>query len=175
MEKAWQDFSKAVELDPRNADALNNRGSILWAKGDTKAAMEDFQQAVSIDRKHLPALKNLAAICLIMDLPDRAISLLNQAAKFAPKDGELQIGLGDAYTAKKKFDRAQFYYRKALGRASSADEKSLILVRSGLAWERNGNSSRAIQAYEKAVEFTQNVAEREKLTRALAELKARRR
>ena len=88
---------------------------------------------------------------------------------------QLQSALGDAYTAKRQFDKAQSYYRKALERASSADEKSLILVRSGLAWERTGNSGRAIQAYEKAAGFTQDVAQREKLTRTIAELKARRR
>ena len=110
-----------------------------------------------------------------MDLPDKAISLLDRATKFAPKDCELQSALGDAYTAKRQFDRAQSFYKRALERASSADEKSRILVRTGVAWEKTGNSGRAIQAYEKAVGFMHDVAQREKLTTAIAELKARRR
>ena len=65
------------------------------------------------------------------------------------------MGLGDAYRAKKQFDKAHSFYRKSLDRAISVAEKYQVLVRTGMAWEQAGHSPKAVQAYQKALELTQ--------------------
>jgi tetratricopeptide (TPR) repeat protein len=45
FQEAMSDFNKALELDPENQEAYNNRG---WAKkglGDDKAACEDWKKS----------------------------------------------------------------------------------------------------------------------------------
>ena len=85
------------------------------------------------------------------------------------------MGLGDAYRAKKQFDKAQSFYRKSLDRAISVAEKYQVLVRTGMAWEQAGSSAKAVHAYQKALDLTQDAAQKEKLTRTIAELGLRRR
>ena len=50
-EKALEDFTKALELDPEMAEAYGNRAFIWQAMGDEEKAKEDAKAAKRIDRK----------------------------------------------------------------------------------------------------------------------------
>jgi len=50
-EKALNDFTKALELDPEMAEAYGNRAFIYQAMGDVEKAKEDATAAKRIDRK----------------------------------------------------------------------------------------------------------------------------
>jgi len=49
LDEALADFTKTVQLDPRNAFAWINRGSVRQAKGDTEGALDDYTRAIEIN------------------------------------------------------------------------------------------------------------------------------
>ena len=46
---AMVDFTKAIEVNPRYADAFNNRAVILARKGNYDQAIDNFTKALEID------------------------------------------------------------------------------------------------------------------------------
>jgi tetratricopeptide (TPR) repeat protein len=48
-DKAIQDYSKAIQIDPMNAFAYYNKGISLDRKGDYKLAIESFTSAIEIE------------------------------------------------------------------------------------------------------------------------------
>jgi Flp pilus assembly protein TadD len=49
-EGAIDDFTKAIELNPTNADIYMDRGRAKRAIGDLKGCADDFEEAVKLDR-----------------------------------------------------------------------------------------------------------------------------
>src|SRR4029077_19634179 len=55
---ALADYNRAIELDPKNASAFNNRGNIKKAEGDLDGAIADFNSAIESNDKLAIAYKN---------------------------------------------------------------------------------------------------------------------
>ncbi len=55
---ALEDYSKAIEIDSKFADAYYNRGSLYKNKGDLDSALADLNKAIEIDPKHSGAYFN---------------------------------------------------------------------------------------------------------------------
>lgn len=56
---ALSEFGRALALNPRSADALNNRGAALLALGQANAARKDFERALAINPCQPNARENL--------------------------------------------------------------------------------------------------------------------
>ena len=52
---ALDNFTKAIELDPKNARAYYNRGLEEDTLGDYQGAIDDFTKAIELDPKLAPA------------------------------------------------------------------------------------------------------------------------
>ena len=50
-DKAIADYSEAIRVDPKEADAYINRGSVFESKGELDRAIADFSQAIRLDPK----------------------------------------------------------------------------------------------------------------------------
>lgn len=55
-------YAKAIELDPRNADAHVNLGRLLQLRGDLKQARRHYQLALDLAPSHQLALYNLGTV-----------------------------------------------------------------------------------------------------------------
>ncbi|MGC8940987.1 MAG: tetratricopeptide repeat protein, partial [Candidatus Nanoarchaeia archaeon] len=58
LDKAIQDFNKALELDPNFVEAYNNRGIAYAYKGEFDKAMQDWNKALELDPKYANAYYN---------------------------------------------------------------------------------------------------------------------
>jgi hypothetical protein len=50
LEDALRDLNKAVELDPRSAEAFNDRGNIYAARGESPEAIANYTQAIALQK-----------------------------------------------------------------------------------------------------------------------------
>ncbi len=57
-EAALKDFNKAIEIDPRNVEAYNNRGIVLGILGNHYGAIQDFNMAIDLKPTDSEAYKS---------------------------------------------------------------------------------------------------------------------
>ncbi len=56
--KAIEDYSKAIQLDPKSAIIYNNRGAAYYELGEYHKAIEDYDKALELDPEHTLAKYN---------------------------------------------------------------------------------------------------------------------
>jgi len=62
LEEAEQDYTRAIERNPRYAAAYTNRGNVRALRNDLAGALADYRKALSLDRTDRVARQNLKAI-----------------------------------------------------------------------------------------------------------------
>lgn len=55
---AIADYTKVIELDPKNADAFNSRGEAKFDSGDKQGAIADYTRTIELDPKYADAYNN---------------------------------------------------------------------------------------------------------------------
>lgn len=78
-DRALEDYSQAVRLEPNNVAALNNRGIVYTLRGEYEEAIADFNQALNLDDSFLTALNNRAVVYAIQGNYEDAIADLENA------------------------------------------------------------------------------------------------
>ena len=100
-------FTKAVQEEPKNADAQSMLGYSYRKLGTFDKSMEHYQAALKIDSSHRYAHEYLGELYLDMNQPDNADKQLVALKKACPMFGkceeyeDLKKAI-DAYKAKKK-------------------------------------------------------------------------
>lgn len=100
-------LSKAIEEEPKNADAHNMLGYSYRKAGNFDKSMEHYQTALRLDRAHRSAHEYLGELYLDLNQPENAekqLAALKKACPFFGRCGEyedLKKAI-DAYKAKNK-------------------------------------------------------------------------
>src|SRR5579884_4038608 len=94
LSEAEAQFRKALEINPRDIDALNNLGVVLRRRHRAGEAV-DFLRAAAKIRPEDPRIRSNLALALAQAgrLND-AIAELQEAARFAPRDADIHRNLG---------------------------------------------------------------------------------
>ncbi len=58
LQGAIKDYDKAIEIDPENAMAYNNRGNVKQYLRDLQGAIQDYDKAIEIDPNYATAYNN---------------------------------------------------------------------------------------------------------------------
>jgi tetratricopeptide (TPR) repeat protein len=95
-QKAIGQFLKAVELDPRLADAHNNLGVLYHQAGDFDAAIAEFTAAVHADPFYSEAYLNMGNSLRKKREFDKAIGALREALRLDPQCVDCHFNLGVA-------------------------------------------------------------------------------
>ena len=111
-------FQLSVAIDPLTRAYSNSRGSpenstTLFERHIT-AAIEQYQVAINQDSTYLPTFRNLASAYIVKGEPYKAIALLQDALKFAPKDAAVLNNLGVAFFYAKNSAEARNYLAAAV-------------------------------------------------------------
>jgi len=105
---------KAIELDPKSANAYYNLGIALFGQKKLPEAVAAYHKAVEFDPKDRR--------CPLRPRPrpegsrklDEAVAAYHKAVEFDPKDADAHYALGLALHDQKKLDEAVTCYRKAI-------------------------------------------------------------
>jgi tetratricopeptide (TPR) repeat protein len=145
------DYTKAIEINPKDIDAYQNRGISYYHKNDYDRAIVDHTKAIGINSKDVDAYTLRGGSYLAKGDYDRAIVDFTKAIEISPK---AYVNRGTAYEKKGDYDRAMADYTKAI--EINQDSYS-YLVRGG-AYQSKGELDRAISDFNKAREIDPNAA-----------------
>ncbi len=93
MQKAVEEFQKAIEINPNYADAYHNLGNTYQQMGQQDAAIENYQKALEINPKLWQSYQNLAAVYFAQGQFDLAEENVRKALEVNPGDKNLEGAL----------------------------------------------------------------------------------
>ncbi|MDE0405297.1 MAG: tetratricopeptide repeat protein [Nitrospira sp.] len=113
-EKAIEDCTKAVELNPAHANAYINRGIAYDKKGDHDLAIKDYTKVPELEPNNLFAYHNRGIAYINKNDHDKALENFNKILERDPANEEIHLFCGFAYSLKGEHDKAVEYFTKAL-------------------------------------------------------------
>jgi len=87
-DRAIENFTQAIELDPNSIEAFVMRGKCKFNSGEFKASLADFTKAIDLDPKNAEVCKHRATAYASLRQFDPAIADGEQALKLMPADPE---------------------------------------------------------------------------------------
>ena len=111
---AMRFYSKAIELEPNNIDALTGIGNVYLAVGIWNGGLNSFRQVRALDPRGVESAAGLAVALLLNDRPGETRQILNQQMAMTGPSLKLQNLLGLAEDLKGNHGPAQKAYSAAL-------------------------------------------------------------
>ena len=84
-EKAFEDFSRAIEIDPTRADGYVGRANTLNTLGRYEEALKDYDKALEIDPKLANAYVNRGSAYSHLDQYEKAIADYEKGLELDPE------------------------------------------------------------------------------------------
>jgi len=150
IDKARQNFRKALALDPNLADAHYNLGNILDEDGQTDEAIEHYRKAIERKPDFVEARNNLGVALLNQGKIDEAVEQFLNALKLNPDFALTYNNLGLANFKQGQINAAIDYYDKALELDPAMAEAHFNL---GAALLDLGKNEQGIYHLQKAVQL----------------------
>ena len=149
--KAVEDFTKAIEIDPRDADAYNNRGIAYSSMNNYIPAIEDFNKAIEINPLKAQTYNNRGSAYMSMGNITRAIEDYDIAIKTDPNYPETYYNRAISYQTLGKYRQAIDDYDKLT--EISDFNKAEALCNRGAAYSSSGDNMKAIEDYTRTIEL----------------------
>src|SRR5258706_1648131 len=111
---ALQHIDAALNLNPRHAAALNDRGSLLMELKRFDEALASFDRAIELDPSFAEALNNRGNAFGEMNRVDEALASYGRAIALKPNYAEAHHNRGSTLTELRRFDEAVECYDKAI-------------------------------------------------------------
>ncbi|UZQ55134.1 tetratricopeptide repeat protein [Trichothermofontia sichuanensis B231] len=146
---AIADFSKAVELNPRNATAYCNRGIAHADLGDKRSALSDFDTALTIDPNLAIAYNHRGLV--YSDLGDKrqAIADYSEAIRIQPDYTTAYFNRGAARSKIGDFQGAIADYSEAI---RLKPDYATAYFNRGFAYQQIGDKAAALADYDQALQ-----------------------
>jgi protein O-mannosyl-transferase len=113
-DKAIADLNKALEMDPKSYDALNNLGLYYGDAGDVQNAIKSLNKSIEINPKFDKAYYNLGNIYAKQGDYNKAIEFYKKAIAIDPVYEDAYNNSGNSYAAMKDYANAIIYYKKVI-------------------------------------------------------------
>lgn len=114
IDEAMECHKKAIQLDPKNAEAHFNLANILMSQEKFKQAVDEYEKALHINPKYTKAHINLAAALMEEGQLQDAANEYHQVLQLRPEDADIHCALGDVLVRLGRPDEAAAEYRQAL-------------------------------------------------------------
>ena len=150
-DEAIQAFNKALEIDPKNADAWTRKGQALIKQEKYDDAVQAFDRSLEIDSKNARTwILEGTALLFYQDKYDKAVQAFDKALEIDPKNSMVWHFKGRTFINQEKYDEAIQAFNKAL----EIDPKNAdAWTRKGQALIKQGKQNEALSALKTAVEI----------------------
>ena len=111
---AIADFTKAIELNPDDHEAYNNRGSVYAKLEKYDTAIADFTKAIELNPDDHEVYNNRGNAYADLKKYDTAIADYTTAIELKPDDHKAYYNRGFAYYSLKKYDTAIADFNKSI-------------------------------------------------------------
>ena len=142
--------ARALALAPRFAEALNNLGNALMARGRTEEAAQNFQASLAIDAGSAEAHFNLGNALMDLGSTEEAAASYGRAVDLDGDDTGKLYNLGNALGALDRAEDAVDCYRSAL---EADPENTDALNNLAAACKDLGRLDEARECYRRALSF----------------------
>lgn len=122
LDKAIEDCSQAIALDPGYADAYYGRGTIYSRKGDLDKAIEDFNKTIALNPDYVDAYYNRGNQHSKNSAFDKGIADYTKAISLKPDHLRAYFNRGNRYINKGEFEKAIADYTTAIAIAPNFAE-----------------------------------------------------
>jgi serine/threonine protein kinase/cytochrome c-type biogenesis protein CcmH/NrfG len=141
-----QELQKAVELDPRSADAHGALANAYRKQGRTEDARKEFQQAMDLDDENWRWPYLMGAMQIDTGDFKGAESSLKTAQEKTPENARVLYNLGIVYLKEARLDEAQ----KVLEKSVKLDARADPIMALGQVFYRQNDFTNAIATYKRA-------------------------
>jgi len=149
-DKALDDYSKAIHLDPYDALAFYNRGVYFKEMGELDKALSDLNKAIQINPKYTDAYFNRGAVYGSLGKWEQALADYSEGLKYDPENADLYSSRGVVYGNLGQWDKAIAEYTKSIEiNPMNADTWS----NRGATYSSKGLNEKAIADFSKAIEI----------------------
>src|SRR5262249_48502121 len=146
LDEAFDDFSRAIELDATYAPPWFGRGVVYGLQGKPVKAVEEYSRAIQAGPGSFDAWSSRGCVyCDTLNQPEKAVADFSKAIELRPKKAAYRSNRGNAY---KKMGR----YLEAIADFSKAIELDGKYVD---AWQNRGDAYFRLGQYEKALTDSQ--------------------
>ena len=147
---AIEAYSHAIDLNPDNADAYNNRGAAYIKRGKHDLAIENCNKAIQLQPDYAVTYSNRGVAHNERGEHDLAISDYDKAIELKPNYADAYNNRGNAYKAKRMYDLAISDYDKAIKlKPNYAD----AYYNRGIAHNAKGEHNLAIKSHDKVIQI----------------------
>ena len=152
--EALADFDKAISLDPKNVEALVNRGAVYYKLHSYPLARADFESAIKLNPALPEALNNLGLIATNNQAWNEAIFYFDRILKFNPADPLALNNKGYVLIQTNALEEAKKLIERAL---DAQPENGYALRNMGLYYQKNNEPEKALNEMNKAIELAEPV------------------
>ena len=147
MQASIDEMSAAIRLDPKNARAHLNLGSVYMQTNQENKARGEFEKAVELEPWFPEAHNNLGLILAQNSRLDEAVEHFRRAVELSPDYVEAWFNLGLALRAANRLDDAVEAFRRA---AKIAPENGQVQYALGMTLKDKGDLTGARTALDRA-------------------------
>lgn len=127
LEKAEDEYIRALRIDTGNAKIYFELGKILLEENKREDAIESFAECIKLKPDYTEASLILGNIYYEDEKFKKAINVFEKALEYNPKEYYLYYYIGMTYTRMSDFSKAKSYYEKAAILNSLKDISNLNL------------------------------------------------
>lgn len=150
LSSAILEYSKAIKLNPKYAEAYINRGFAFAKLGQPKKAIPDCNRAIQLNPKYASAYTCRGIVYAKLGQLTQAISDHSRSIQLNPKHAKTYVNRGMAYVGLGKLTNAISDFTKAIDLDVGSFEAYICR---GTAYGKLKQHSRAISDYTRAIEL----------------------
>ena len=156
VDAALAHLERALALDPRDAEALCNRGNLYMTKGQYLRARADLDSAVRLDGRSPFAHNDLGAVYFYLQRPDRALAEFDTALRLKDAFPQAHLNRANLLNLLKQHARALADYDAYL---AMEPRNPLAYYWRGTARRESGDREGAIADYDQAIRLAPGLAD----------------